>query len=466
MVPLTMHLSVASGFSRLSQEIIDEIIDYYFVFGDRANPKKHREAIKACPLISRAFRDRAQKHLFTKIYLDMYDECQASRNAFKRLNDVFSANPRLASHVRALGLQVKERNDLWKPCFEDRNFWGCIAHIWRHSLGRLPSRFKIILTAKNGRSYDSIASPIQSHAFETHLVPFLASRLTKLVIASLVDVPVALFDTSHNLVKLHIDDVTLSPFDDSKRVPIEKRPLIRDLWVRASQSVVCSGCCRFDELVKVTFLDYDVLTVRSVLTNPPPSSLKYLVFDSEDDSLNGDVIEYGSRYSETGAELSMLPSLLEVTLYITFPRDIDESCMDVVSSLAHFLRIRRPAEHQITELNLAFEMQSVLRNRDEGPQMVERLLKSGNWAALDSLLVSMATSVTHKFNAHLDIFHWINFEFHPTVDFNEIVEENLGYLSDWGPKYLPRISSCDTPNLELGISCQNSIDHYPHGYTG
>ncbi|KIM43796.1 hypothetical protein M413DRAFT_388866 [Hebeloma cylindrosporum] len=214
----------------------------------------------------------------------MYDECQASRNAFKRLNDVFSANPRLASHVRALGLEVKERTDLCKPCFEDRDFLGCLAHISRHCPGQQPPRkFKIYLSVKDCDDQDPITSPIltRSHAFETHLVPFIASRLTRLVISSLTDVPVALFDTSHNLVKLYLNEVTLAPFDDSKRGPIEKRPLIRDLWVKASQSVICSDCFRFDELVKVTFFDYDVLTVRSVLTNPPPSSLKYLVFDSD-----------------------------------------------------------------------------------------------------------------------------------------------------------------------------------------
>ena len=119
----TMHSSVAPGFSRLSQELIDEIVDYYFILNDGNDYKEHEIAIKECPLISRAFRDRSQL-LFTKLFFVMDDESQAGLERLKRLNDVFSTNPRLASHVRVLTLRVKDSSDLWNPCFENRILWN------------------------------------------------------------------------------------------------------------------------------------------------------------------------------------------------------------------------------------------------------------------------------------------------------------------------------------------------------
>ncbi|KIM38547.1 hypothetical protein M413DRAFT_30092 [Hebeloma cylindrosporum] len=124
-----MQPSVPSGFSLLSQEVFDEIVDHFFICSSR-------KAFMVCALISRVFRDRAQKNLFTDLHSDMFDECQDLLDVFKRLNDIFSTNPRLASHIRSLVLFVKERSDLWKPCFEDRNFVECIAHMSRAFFGQ------------------------------------------------------------------------------------------------------------------------------------------------------------------------------------------------------------------------------------------------------------------------------------------------------------------------------------------
>lgn len=285
-----MHSSVAPGFSRLSQELIDEIVDYYFILNDGNDYKEHEIAIKACPLISRAFRDRSQKLLFTKLFFVMDDESQAGLERLKRLNDVFSTNPRLASHVRVLTLRVKDSSDLqWNPCFENRNFMECMGHMSQSGIGQQPPHLEICLSAKRPRFQHGVA-PItnripRSRALETHFIPFVASRLTSMVICNLRDVPVALFDTSHNLVELHIDGITLAPFDNSKRTPMEKRSLIRELWVKNGGDVVCN-CLRFDKLFKVTFCNYDVMTVRGVLSSPPPSSLEYLYFDSEGTSIS------------------------------------------------------------------------------------------------------------------------------------------------------------------------------------
>ena len=277
-----MQPSVVAGFSRLSQELIDEIIDYYFIRGDQAKLMEHKMATKACPLISRAFRDRSQKLLFTTLSLYMDDESQTALEDLKRLNDVFSTNPRLASRVRTLELQVRFGTDLWNPCFEDRNFMECMAHISQSGVGHQPPHLELYLSPKRRLYLGPVCNRMpRSHAFETRFVPFIASRLTRMEIGYLLDVPVALFDTSHNLVKLSIDRITLAPFEESKRVPIEKRPLIRELWVKESEDVVQNNCLRFDKFSKVTFCNYDIMTVQRILSNPPPSSLEYLQFNAE-----------------------------------------------------------------------------------------------------------------------------------------------------------------------------------------
>jgi len=227
-----MHPYLTPGFSRLSQEIIDEIIDHYFFLRDDqlADLTEHRIATKACPLISRAFRDRSQKHLFTTLSFYMDHESQTSLDEFKRLNDVFSMNPRLASHVRVLDLEVKNSMGLWNSRLEDRNFMECLAHISQIGVGQRPPHLEINLREKRTDSIPPRTSSIpRSRAFEDHVVPFIASRLTRMFIIYLRDVPVALFDTSHNLVILHMEGITLAPFEDSKRGPIEQRPLIREL---------------------------------------------------------------------------------------------------------------------------------------------------------------------------------------------------------------------------------------------
>jgi len=324
----------------------------------------------------------------------------------------------------------------------------------------------------------------RSHAFETRFVPFIASRLTRTEIGYLLDVPVALFDTSHNLIKLSIDRITLVPFEDSKRGSIENRPLIRELWVKESEDVVRNNCLRFDKLSKVTFCNYDIMTVRRILSNPP-SSPEYLQFDAEgtstffrhfvltrirpltncslSDDDTGYLEAYGSKYTEIDVELSTLPNLPEMRIYVTFLGDIDESHtgVDVITSVAHFLHTC-PAGHQLKHMGLTFEISFYLTNVDEASQAMEDVLNQGNWAALDSVLLSMTSSITHVLKVEAHTSFWLSLEFDTTLDpfsLQGVIAENKEYLCDWGQKYLPRISASDSPNLDLKISTQHDV--YP-----
>ena len=61
LISATMDPSVPPSFSCLSQELIDKIIDYYFILGDSLkNYREHEIAIKACSVISCAFHNCSQ----------------------------------------------------------------------------------------------------------------------------------------------------------------------------------------------------------------------------------------------------------------------------------------------------------------------------------------------------------------------------------------------------------------------
>jgi hypothetical protein len=170
-----------------------------------------------------------------------------------------------------------------------------------------------------------------------------------------------------------------------------------------------------------------------------------------------------SKYSEIGVELSTLPNLRDMHIYVTFPEDVDESHtdMDVVTSFTQFLRTCAPG-HQLKHMGLTFEISLDLTNVDEAPQSMESVLKSGNWAALDSVLINMTNSITHVFEVEVHISFWLSLSFDTPLDsgvLQEVIAENREYLCDWGQKYLPQISASDSPNLDLKITTQHDV--YP-----
>jgi hypothetical protein len=173
---------------------------------------------------------------------------------------------------------------------------------------------------------------------------------------------------------------------------------------------------------------------------------------------------YGSKYAEIGVELSTLPNLREMRIYVTFPGDIDESHtggMDVVTSVAHFLRTC-PVGHQLKHMGLTFEISFYLTNVNGASQAMEDVLNYGNWAALDSVLLSMTNSIAHVLDVEVHISFWLSLEFDTpfcSVAIQGIIAENKEYLCDWGQKYLPRISAGDSPHLDLKISTQHDV--YP-----
>ena len=267
------------GISHLFQELIDEIIDHL----KNKYGEPDADSLESSALISRVFRSRSQKHLFTHITVYMMGS-NVAQPMLERLNDVFSTNPRLASHVRIFTLRLREARDLRSQPFAHPHFVACLAHMLRSS-DPYPG-LHIHLTTNNayGERLKAIALPRSQISIDlrTRFIPSIVkSRLTSIEIRDLHDVPIALFDNCSNLSTLNISGIKLAPFEESGRVPIEKRPLIRELLVADSEGLICYTGLRFDALERLVFhgtlKDRDMAAMQHIF-NSNLSSLEYLNF--------------------------------------------------------------------------------------------------------------------------------------------------------------------------------------------
>ena len=158
-----------------------------------------------------------------------------------------------------------------------------------------------------------------------------------------------------------------------------------------------------------------------------------------------------------GVDLSMLPNLRKILIVVTFPEhdvDLYQTGMDVVTDLVDFLHTL-PTNHQLKHLGLNFDISLTLTNLDEAPRAKEVVLSHGNWAALDSVLMSKINSITHVFGVNVYVGFWLYVESESRAPLDPIAlqeAKNKDHLYDWGQKYLPRISASNSPNLDLEIA--------------
>ena len=127
----------------------------------------------------------------------------------------------------------------------------------------------------------SPSSSIEAKAF----IPWtVTSRLASIEIRNLDNVPIALFDTCHNLRTLNVLEIRLAPFEEFRRIPVEKRPLIRKLLVADREDLICHTGFWFNALERLVFqgsLTYrDLDTIQHIFTDTDSdlSSLEYLNF--------------------------------------------------------------------------------------------------------------------------------------------------------------------------------------------
>ncbi|KIM43809.1 hypothetical protein M413DRAFT_434783 [Hebeloma cylindrosporum] len=457
-----MHLSVApSGITLLSQELIDEIIDYFDVFWEPEDysdswVKRELVYLQNCSLISRVFRSRAQKHLFTCIGIDVHSE-SIMAPSLGRLNNVFSTNPRLASHVKTFTLRIRETADLWSGCFSHPNFFACMSHMLRS--GEIYSRrsgLKIYLTSP--RDSKPIELPTIGLSIpKASVVPRgMISHITSIQIHDLHNVPIALFDSSCNLRTVDVFRIRLAPFEESKRIPVEMRPSIRELVVEDSEDFICRTGLRFDTLERLVFTGHfeskDLFTMRHIFANANSnlSSLEHLNF-FRPDMLTWDLVET-DLYLEIGVDFARIPNLRELTFRAV---SVDETEIDVITALVQFLATV-PTEHKLNWIDIFYDC-SIYDASGGQPEDIERALRAGDWAAFDATIVRIANTAKHPLKLTMTTEYSIDLDENLTraeVEKSRAKIEDM--LENWGVKYSPRATG--SPNLVMETFAQYTDD--------
>lgn len=203
----------------------------------------------------------------------------------------------------------------------------------------------------------------------------------------------------YNLRTLDVFAVKLAPFEESKRIPLQMRPSIRELIVADSEDFICRTRLRFDTLERLVFqgtlYEEDLVTMQHIFTDADSnlSALEDLNFFLPD-VLACDEIETG-LYPKIGVDFAKLPNLrkLEFQAICFSPPGgtfaFDET--DMITGLAQFLDTF-PVEHKLERIFILFDC-SICNGEDEDTrQDVESHLKTGNWAALDAVFVRIAST--------------------------------------------------------------------------
>ncbi|KIM43790.1 hypothetical protein M413DRAFT_443688 [Hebeloma cylindrosporum] len=470
-----MHLSAAprqAAISRLSQELIDEIIDYFRPLRYEDGRKSFCVAhLRRIALISRVFRPRSQKHLFTHIGVDM-SGTPVAEATLERLNLVFYANHRLASHVRTFILATGEEGELCPRSFVYPHFIACLAHILlsrRTYLSAQPLQIELI-RPDFGRH-----SPIASFSHlsidsRTHFIPLVVtSLLTTLAIGAVNDVPITLFDACFNLRRLDVLRVRLAPFEESKRIPLEKRPLI------------CRTGLRFDNLRKLTFqgtLEFeDVVTMRHIFAGVDSnlSSLEELNFFLTERCDYTLVSINTHLYPEIGIDFARMPNLRELVFEAPCAKDTlmpDETAVgrDMITGLSDMFATF-PADHKLKRVYIFFDFSMMAHDFDDEDDNNDATNDNNDNNDNNDAINEdddNNNNENHDDNVHNDEIHdhgpgpfEIMIEYHieweqETV-FASVEKARLkdeGALKDWAAKYLPRTSG--SPNVVLEVWTQYS----------
>ncbi|KDR74710.1 hypothetical protein GALMADRAFT_560883 [Galerina marginata CBS 339.88] len=179
-------------FSHLSQELIDEIIDALI---DPQETERKISQFCACALVCHAFRHRAQKHVF---YSMMPVHSRGNATCRKRVDDfhrILQENPRIASYVRRLDLNMDDTNG-W--LFDDplfREIMELVTKTWTVEM-------KVALSAFG---WSDAFQFTNNRTLETQFIkPFVTPFITFLDLNFMRNVPVSLLAHCPYLVELKL----------------------------------------------------------------------------------------------------------------------------------------------------------------------------------------------------------------------------------------------------------------------
>jgi len=154
------------------------------------------------------------------------------------------------------------------------------------------------------------------------------------------------------------------------------------------------------------------------------------------------------RYPAIGVDFARMPNLRKLELYVpciadTFDRP---DGTDMVAGLAKLLGTTSPV-HKLEMVYLYFRC--VLRIKQtvdqQGPQDVESHLRGANWAALDSTVIGITSSIEHPFKLSI----LLEYRVVGRSTAAQVHTKDEDALKDWGRRYLPRAS--ESPNIILDV---------------
>ncbi|KDR74633.1 hypothetical protein GALMADRAFT_558969 [Galerina marginata CBS 339.88] len=194
------HHDMSSSFApflHLSQEVVDQIIDSLL---DTSEPELGRSNFPACALVCRSFRHRSQKHIFhSTTILSIYSKasCEDRVDSF---HGVLQANPRIASYVRRLHLDIDSASE-W--AVDDPVFLQIMKLVTRS--WAVGMRLELSVTG----GWDNFQFTC-NRTFETRFVkPFVTPFITSLHLEDVFNVPISLIAHCPHLVELKLINVTV-----------------------------------------------------------------------------------------------------------------------------------------------------------------------------------------------------------------------------------------------------------------
>ncbi|KDR74645.1 hypothetical protein GALMADRAFT_141006 [Galerina marginata CBS 339.88] len=186
-----------SPFSHLSQEVIDQVIDSLL---DTGEPELGISNFYACALVCRSFRHRSQKHIFHSTTILNTSSAASCEDRVDSFHGVLQANPRIASYVRRLHLDIDSVSE-WAvddPVF--LQIMKLVTQNWAVGM-------QLELSVTGG--WDNFQFTC-NRTFETQFVkPFVTPFITSLDLQDVFNVPISLIAHCPHLVELKLIYVTV-----------------------------------------------------------------------------------------------------------------------------------------------------------------------------------------------------------------------------------------------------------------
>ena len=231
-----MSSKCSPPFSRLSQEIIDKIIDHIANGEDslRFLGFVDRRDIQHCALVSRSFRPRSEFYIFETLYFQ--EEKDARQRKLHTLAELIQENPKIADYIRELSLECVNFEYSWIG--EDPIFLDIMRAVSRPEQPLRKLTFKADELLRGLHWFENTEfQPLLDNFFRPFIFPFI----TTLVLWRLENVPLEVVESCVNLVDLDLDHVELIG-KSSKTALDSTRPALKRLSHHRSRPPLWDTC--------------------------------------------------------------------------------------------------------------------------------------------------------------------------------------------------------------------------------